>query len=69
MAKISTVLTPYNSHLLRFDRPYFKSTTGTVYCQEPDGVWYICSKDGEPDYPVVVTPTEQTKVTVSPESW
>ena len=36
-----------------FNRSYYKSCTGAVFCEDVDGAWFICSRsDGEPEAPI-----------------
>jgi hypothetical protein len=34
-----------------FDRAYYKTRYGHLYCEQ-QGIWYRCSKDGEPSHQV-----------------
>lgn len=37
-------------------RAYYRSENGVMYCIDLDSNWYRCSKDGEPQEQVAITP-------------
>ena len=42
---------------INLGRMYFRSIAKKLYCQDADGTWYFCSRDGEPQDKVDVTIT------------
>ena len=52
-------LTPYQSSNLSEHRIYYKSELGNLFCIDVDGKWYVCSKDGEPEYAIQIVPDEE----------
>ncbi len=46
--------------LLNVGRLYYRSEVNKMYCIDPDGTWYFCSEDGEPQEEIDVEVIDRT---------